>query len=48
MFEVLVDISLKVLLQKRDTWLCKNLKKKEKREEKMNTKVSKILKTMGT
>ena len=44
-------VSLKVLLQKRDMGLCKRKsekRKKKERVEKMDTKVSEILKTMGT
>jgi hypothetical protein len=46
MLQVLVAISRKFLLQKKERHGAMQNKKKKK--EKMDTKVSKILKTMGT
>jgi hypothetical protein len=48
MLQILVDISLEVLLQKRDMWLCKIIHKKEKKRVVKNRQVSDISKTMGT
>jgi hypothetical protein len=45
MLKVLVDISLKVLLQKRYMGVCKSIHKKSWEK---NGQVSKISKTMGT
>jgi hypothetical protein len=42
MLQVLVSISLESFVAKRDMGLCKSMK------EKMDTKMSGILKTMGT
>jgi hypothetical protein len=43
MLQVLVDISLKVLLQKRDMGLCKKLFKKENKIKKELRKMDKCL-----
>jgi hypothetical protein len=51
MLQVLIDISLKVLLQKRDMGYAKVIQKKkikEKKEFRKNVQVFEIFKTMGT
>ena len=48
MLQVLIDISLKALLQK-ETWgYAKVIHKKERKKVEKNGQVSEILKTMGT
>jgi hypothetical protein len=50
MLQVLVNISLEKFCCKKDTWSYakEKMKKRKKKVEKMDTKMSGVLKTMGT